>query len=412
MGNQKDVDLSVDFCGVKFLNPFILSSAPPTTTGNMMGRAFRAGWAGAVTKTLVEDTSSIVNVTPRLASLGFPGQKARSKDNYALENIELVTDRELSVWLREIEDLKKKYPDHVVIASIMDDASKPEGWHRLARKCEAVGAGMLELNLSCPHGMPERGMGSAIGQDKELAARVTGWVAESVNIPVIAKMTPNVTDVGLVAKACADAGADAISAINTVASIIGVDLETLVPHPNVSGCSSHGGLSGPAIKPIALKAVATIAEATDIPISGIGGITTWEDAAEFILLGSSTLQVCTAVMVHGYGIIDDLLAGLSGFMNRKNFRKISDMVGVSLEKLVPLGKLDNKTRRVAHIDTETCVQCDACFISCRDGGYQAVTKGTDRTYKVTEKRCSGCSLCYQVCPVPGCIAMEPLSQVS
>ncbi len=405
MGNQIDSDLSVDFCGVKFLNPFVLSSAPPTTTGNMIGRAFKAGWAGAVTKTLVEDASSIINVTPRLASLGFPGQKTQPKNNYALENIELVTDRELSIWLREIEDLRNKYPDHVVIASIMDDASKPEGWQRLAKKCEAAGAGMLELNMSCPHGMPERGMGAAIGQDTELAERVTRWVAESVDIPVIAKMTPNVTDVGLVAKACADAGADAISAINTVASIIGVDLDTLVPRPSVSGYSAHGGLSGPAIKPIALKAVATIAEATDLPISGIGGITTWEDAAEFILLGASTLQVCTAVMVHGFGVIDDLLTGLSGFMKKKNFQKISDMVGVSLEKLVPLGELDIETRRVAHIDTETCVQCDACFISCRDGGYQAVTRGKDRIYKVTEKLCSGCSLCYQVCPVPGCITL-------
>jgi len=412
VGNRTDRDLSVDFCGVKFLNPFILSSAPPTTTGPMMGRAFKAGWAGAVTKTLIEDASSIVNVTPRLASLGFPGQEARLRNNYALENIELVTDRELSTWLMEIEDLRDKFPEHVVIASIIDDASRPEGWQRLAKKCEAAGAGMLELNMSCPHGMPERGMGSAIGQDKELAQRVTGWVAESVNIPVIAKMTPNVTDVGLVARACADAGAAAISAINTVASIIGVDLDTLVPRPSVSGYSAHGGLSGPAIKPIALKAVAAIAEATDLPISGMGGITTWEDAAEFILLGASTLQVCTAVMVHGYGIIDDLLTGLSGFMNRKNFGKISDMVGVSLEKLVPLGELDNRTRRVAHIDVETCVQCDACFISCRDGGYQAVTRGTDRVYKVTERRCSGCSLCYQVCPVPGCITLEPISRVS
>lgn len=376
----------------------------------MIGRAFKAGWAGALTKTLVEDASSIINVTPRLGSLGFPGQGTPSKNNYALENIELVTDRELSVWLKEIEELRNKYPDHVVIASIMDDASRPEGWQRLAKKCEAAGAGMLELNMSCPHGMPERGMGSAIGQDKDLAERVTGWVAESVNIPVIAKMTPNVTDVGLVAKACADAGADAIAAINTVASIIGVDLDTLVPYPSVSGYSAHGGLSGPAIKPIALKAVATIAQTAHVPISGIGGITTWEDGAEFLLLGASTLQICTAVMVHGFGIIDNLLTGLSGYMKIKKFGKISDMVGLSLEKLVPLGELDNKTRRVAHIDMETCVQCDACFISCRDGGYQAVTRGTDKTYKVTEKRCSGCSLCYQVCPVPGCITMEPLAQ--
>jgi dihydropyrimidine dehydrogenase (NAD+) subunit PreA len=409
MQNQQDMDLSVDFCGVKFLNPFILASAPPTTTGSMIGRAFKAGWAGAVTKTLLIDASTITNVTPRLASLGLKGQAADAKINYALENIELVTDRDLALWLKEIEDLRKKFPDNVVIASIMDDASEPKGWQRLARQCEEAGAGMIELNMSCPHGMPERGMGSAIGQDLDLAQRVTNWVAEAVDIPVIAKMTPNVTDVGLVAKACVDAGANAISATNTVAAIVGVDLETLSPLPSVSGYSAQGGLSGPAIKPIALKAVASIAEATDVPISGIGGITTWEDAAEFILLGASTLQICTAVMMHGYSIIDNLLDGLGGFMKRKGFANISDMVGISLEKLVPLGELDTKTRRIAHIDNGTCIQCDACFISCRDGGYQAVTRGSDKVYRVTEKLCSGCALCMQVCPVSGCITMGPKS---
>lgn len=405
MGDQEDIYLGVDFCGVRFLNPFVLASAPPTTTGSMIGRAFKAGWAGAVTKTLLVDASTITNVTPRLASLGFKAHTPGTKINYALENIELVTDRDLALWLREIEELKKKFPEHVVIASIMDDASEPKGWRRLAKQCEEAGADMIELNMSCPHGMPERGMGSAIGQDIDLAARVTGWVAEAVDIPVMAKMTPNVTDVGLVAKACADAGADAISATNTVASIIGVDLETLSPIPSVSGCSTSGGLSGPAIKPIALKAVATIAEATSVPVSGIGGITIWEDAAEFILLGASTLQVCTAVMMHGYSVIDNLVEGLARFMKKKGFATVSDMVGVSLKKLIPLGELDTKTRLIARIDNETCIQCDACFISCRDGGYQAITRRSDKVYKVTEKLCSGCSLCMQVCPVPGCITM-------
>jgi len=406
MTGDAEMDLSLDFCGVRFKNPFILSSAPPTTTGAMIGRAFKAGWAGAVTKTLVEDAKSIINVTPRLASLGFKDPEKRKKKNYALENIELVTDRELSVWLKEIEDLRNKYPDHVVIASIMDDASKPEGWQRMAKKCEDAGASIIELNLSCPHGMPERGMGSAIGQDMELSRRVTSWVAEAVEIPVIAKMTPNVTDVSLVAKACMEAGAKGISAINTVAAIIGVDLDTLVPMPNVSGYSAHGGLSGPAIKPIALKAVASIAQATGAPISGIGGVTTWEDAAEFILLGASTVQVCTAVMFYGYSIIENLTNGLAQYMKTKGFASVGDMVGASLDKLVPFAELDNKTRRKAHIDNNLCIQCDACFISCRDAGYQAITRGSDKVYKVTERLCTGCSLCYQVCPVEGCISLK------
>ncbi len=406
MAGNVDMDLSVDFCGVKFKNPFILASAPPTTTGSMISRAFKAGWAGAVTKTLVVDASTIINVTPRLASLGFKDPEKRKKKNYALENIELVTDREFNVWLKEIEELRTKYPDHVVIASIMDDASKPEGWQRMARKCEQAGANIIELNLSCPHGMPERGMGSAIGQNAELSKRVTGWVAEAVNIPVIAKMTPNVTDVAMVAEACLEAGAKGISAINTVAAIIGVDLDTLVPLPNVSGYSAHGGLSGPAVKPIALKAIASIAKETGAPVSGIGGITTWEDAAEFILLGASTLQVCTAVMFYGYSIVTDLTNGLSQYMKQKGFSSIADMAGASLDKLVSFGDLDNKTRRKAYIDNSLCIQCDACFISCRDAGYQAITRGSDKVYKVTEKLCTGCSLCYQVCPVDGCISLR------
>ena len=405
-----ELDLSVEFCGVHFKNPFILSSAPPTTTGEMMGRAFDAGWAGAVTKTLVTDASSIVNVTPRLGSLSFPGSTDEPKKIYAFENIELVTDRELSLWLKEIEELRKNYPEHVVIASIMDDASKPDGWQYMGKKCEEAGAQMIELNMSCPHGMPERGMGSAIGQNAELAARVSRWTAEAVNIPVMAKMTPNVTDVGLVAKSCVEGGADAISAINTVGAIIAVDLETLVPKPTVAGYSAHGGLSGAAVKPIALKAVATIAQAVKVPISGIGGIGSWEDAAEFILLGASTLQVCSAVMAQGYGIIDDITDGLRNFMEDKGFDTIQDFVGLSLEKLVPLTDLSKEVRVTSSINEETCVKCDLCYVSCRDAGYQAISLKDDRTPAVDREKCTGCSLCMHVCPVWDCITMTPLEQ--
>jgi dihydropyrimidine dehydrogenase (NAD+) subunit PreA len=405
-----EIDLSVDFCGVHFKNPFILSSAPPTTTGEMMGRAFEAGWAGAVTKTLVTDADSIVNVTPRLGSLSFPGPTDEPKKIYAFENIELVTDRQLSVWLKEIEELRKKYPEHVVIASIMDDASKPDGWHYMAKKCEEAGAQIIELNMSCPHGMPERGMGAAIGQSPELAATVTRWTAEAVNIPVMAKMTPNVTDVGLVAEYCAEAGADAISGINTVGAIIAVDLETLVPKPNVAGYSAHGGLSGAAVKPIALKAIATIAQAVDIPISGIGGIGSWEDAAEFILLGASTLQVCSAVMARGYSIIEDMVDGLQNFMEDKGFDTIQDFVGLSLEKLVPLNELSREVRVASSINEELCVKCDLCYVSCRDAGYQAISLKEDRTPVVDREKCTGCSLCMHICPVWDCVTMTFLER--
>ena len=417
-----DVDLSVNFCGVRFKNPFILSSAPPTTTGEMMGRAFEQGWAGAVTKTLVTNVEGIVNVTPRLASLSFAGAANEPKKIYAFENIELVTDRSLGVWLKEIEELRKSFPGHVVIASIMDDASKPDGWVDMAKKCEAAGAHMIEINMSCPHGMPEMGMGAAIGQNSDLARRVTQWTVEACSIPVIAKMTPNVTNIGLVAKACAEAGAHAISAINTVAAIIGVDLDSLVPHPGVAGRSTHGGLSGLAVKPIALKAVASIAQALNdplpgigqawsfenrVPISGIGGISTWKDAAEFLLLGATTLQVCSAVMASGYGIIEDLLDGLQNYMEDKGWESLDDMIGLSLEKLTGQTDLSREVKLASKINEGTCVKCDLCYVACRDAGYQAISLKEDRTPSVDRERCTGCSLCRHVCPVWDCITMAP-----
>ncbi|MGD0625072.1 MAG: NAD-dependent dihydropyrimidine dehydrogenase subunit PreA [Thermodesulfobacteriota bacterium] len=410
IGGQRD--LSVDFCGIRFKNPFVIASAPPATTGEMIGRAFEAGWAGATTKTLmVEAESLIVNVTPRLASLSFPGPSNEPKKIYAFENIELVTDRSFSVWLKEIEELRKKYPDQVLIASIMDDASKPDGWQYMAKKCAEAGAQIIELNLSCPHGMPELGMGAAIGQDAELAATVTRWTTEAVRIPVMPKMTPNVTDVGAVAKACVEAGASAISGINTVAAIIGVDLETLVPRPNVAGYSAHGGLSGPAVKPIALKAVATMAKAVKVPISALGGISSWEDAAEFLLLGASTLQVCSSVMARGYGIIEDLLDGLGNYMEDKGFDSIAEMVGLSLEKLIGQTELSREVRLACNIKEETCVKCDLCYVSCRDAGYQAIKLKEDRMPQVDREKCTGCSLCQQVCPVWDCVTLTPRESV-
>jgi dihydropyrimidine dehydrogenase (NAD+) subunit PreA len=405
-------DLNVDFCGIRFKNPFVIASAPPATTGEMIGRAFEAGWAGATTKTLMVDAENVIfNVTPRLASLSFPGPTSEPRKIYAFENIELVTDRSFSVWLKEIGELRKKYPDRVVIASIMDDASKPDGWQYMAKKCEEAGAQMIELNLSCPHGMPELGMGSAIGQNAELAATVTRWTAEAVKIPVMPKMTPNVTDVGAVAKSCVEAGASAISGINTVAAIIGVDLETLVPRPNVAGYSAHGGLSGPAVKPIALKAVANMARAVKVPISAIGGISSWEDAAEFLLLGASTLQVCSAVMARGYGIIEDLLDGLGNYMEDRGFDSISGMVGLSLEKLIGQTELSREVRLACNIKEETCVKCDLCYVSCRDAGYQAIQLKEDRTPQVDREKCTGCSLCQQVCPVWDCVTLTPRESV-
>lgn len=401
------MEMNINYCGFNLINPFLLASAPPTTTGPMMARAYEAGWAGGVTKTLVRDASVVENVTPRLASLSYPTEPGQTRNIFALMNIELVTDRSLDKWLGEITDLAEKYPDRMTIASIMADASRPDGWQEMAERCEKAGAHAIEINMSCPHGMPERGMGMAIGQDPDIANQVTAWTKEATKLPVIAKMTPNVTDICYPARVCVEAGADSLSAINTVASIMGVDLENLVPLPNVWGSSTQGGMSGAAVKPIALRAVAALAQEFDVPISGIGGISTWRDAAEFLLLGSNNVQVCTSVMFKGYGIIDDLLKGLHDYMHHKGFDSVHDMQGQALKNLVNHSDLDAQRKMVAFIDPNRASEpsLEECRVACLDAGYQAILKRKDGTYEVNTKRCTGCSLCYHVCAVDGCISM-------
>jgi len=404
MGGVSEPDLTIEFCGIKFQNPFILSSAPPTATGEMIKRAFDAGWAGAVTKTIVKE--EIANVRPRFASLTFPGLPEEPKKIFAFQNIELVSDRPLAVWLKEIEEIRRMFPNHILIVSLMHNATDREGWAELAKMFESAGAHMIELNLSCPHGMPEKGMGMAIGQDAALAGTVTKWVTDAVKIPVMAKMTPNVTDITLLAKACEDNGAAAISAINTVACIIGVDLDTFIPKPVVEGYSTQGGLSGRAVKPIALRAIAAIRQAIDLPVSGAGGVATWEDAAEFLLMGATQVQVCTEVMARGYGLIEDLKEGLSAYMEEHGFASIKDMVGLALKKIRMHSALSRNQKVISHINQNNCVKCDICYISCRDAGYQAINLREDRLPIVDSEKCSGCSLCHQVCPVWDCVTMK------
>ena len=293
-------DLSIDFCGVKSPNPFWLASAPPTNTGDQVKRAFDAGWGGAVWKTL---GNPIVNVSSR-----FGGVDYGSTRMMGLNNIELITDRPLQVNLDEMADVKKQYPAHTLIASLMVDTR--EEWHEIIQKVEDIGSDMLELNFGCPHGMCERGMGSAVGAEPEVLKTIVGWVMEKATVPVIVKLTPNVGDIAVPAQAALEAGADAVSLINTVKSIVGVDLDRMVPLPVVGNGSSNGGYCGPAVKPIALHLLGQTAKVFPKPISGIGGIATWRDAAEFMALGSTSVQVCTAVMHYGYRIVEDMIEGL------------------------------------------------------------------------------------------------------
>ena len=417
--------LEIDFCGVHLRNPFLLAAGPATAYRDLIIRGLEMGWAGAVTKTICQDKDLPKHVANRFGCLPSPNPKMDSclrrndtkewesiptekecRQYYGLENIELISDRCAGDWFQDLKAIAKKCPDRLLIASIMAGGNDSEGWKWLARECQEAGVGMLELNLSCPHGMPEKGMGSVIGQDAELAAQVTRWVAEEVSIPVMVKLTPNVTDISEVAKAVVEGGAQAVSAINTVGAVMGVDLETLSPIPTIKGYSTSGGLSGPAVKPIALKAVSSIAKSVSVPISGMGGIANGWDAAEFMLLGAQTVQLCSTVMFKGFGVIQELTDTLSRFMEKHGFLTLEEMVGKSLPKLVEFRKLDVEWRVVAVVNRKTCINCEKCYVSCKEAGFQAISMDAKKYPVIDEKLCTGCGLCVQVCPVEDCIRMS------
>lgn len=316
--------------GVKFPNPFVIGSGPPGTNGKVIGRAFDDGWGGVICKTVSLDASKVINVQPRYGRL-------RSRDTgeiYGWENIELISDRSFDTWLDEFKALKDSHPEGVLIASIMEEYNKG-AWQEIVGRCEEAGVDSFELNMSCPHGMPERRMGAAVGEDPELLEEVCGWVMEVATKPVWAKMTPNVTRIEDPTRAALRAGCQGVSAINTIRSVIGVDLDTLRPEPNVEGYSTPGGYSCQAVRPIALRMcmeIATMIE-SEFPgrtLSGLGGVETGEDAAQFILLGSSTVQVCTGVMKMGYRCVQPMKEQLLAFMEKHGFETLDDFRGATL----------------------------------------------------------------------------------
>jgi len=373
-------------------------------------KAFDEGWGGAVWKTIGEP---IINTASRYGSVDLKNERMMG-----LNNIELISDRPIEVNFREIAECKKGFPNNLVIASLMVE-SKRESWHEIMKRANDSGADLVELNFGCPHGMSERGMGAAVGQVPEYASMITGWVKEVATIPVIVKLTPNVTDVAQMAASVAAAGADAVSLINTINSIVGVDLETFVPRPQVQGNGSHGGYCGPAVKPIALNMVSSVAKhpKAQIPISGIGGIGTWSDAAEFLLLGATTVQVCTAAMHYGFRIVGEMISGLNGYLAAKGMSSVSELIGRSVPRIMDWGDLNLNYKIVAKIDAEKCIGCNLCYIACEDGAHQCITikprsaadlrtgAPTKHVPHILEDECVGCNLCSLVCPVPGCITM-------
>ena len=395
-------NLESNFLGIKSPNPFWLASAPPTDKKINVLRAFEAGWGGVVWKTL---GPQVKNVSSRYSSVDYGGKRIMG-----FNNIELISDRPLSINLKEIEEVIKLFPDRAMVVSLMAENSR-EAWHELIKQTEDTGAHGIELNFGCPHGMSERGMGSAVGQNPEIAKAIVEWVMEKATIPVITKLTPNVHSVVPTAKAVAKAGTNALSLINTIQSITGVDLDTFDVRPNVGGQSAYGGYCGPAVKPIALKMLHSLSKNKDfnkIPISGIGGITTWSDAVEFMLLGASNVQICTAAMKYGFRIIEDLTSGMSHWMDEKGFKNVSDFVGLSVNKVTDWERLDMNFHIVANIDQSKCIHCGLCYITCEDASHQAINilRGSPyNEYTIKEPDCVGCNLCKLVCPVDECITM-------
>ncbi len=397
-------DLTTRFLGIESPNPFWLASAPPTDKAYNVVRAYEAGWGGVVWKTLGEDPP-IVNAASRYSAHYGPDRQV-----IGINNIELITDRPLQVNLDEITQVKRDWPDRGLIVSLMVPCEE-EAWQRMLKQVEATGADGVELNFGCPHGMPERGMGSAVGQVPDYVTMVTQWAKKHTRLPVVVKLTPNITDIRLSARAAKAGGADAVSLINTINSITHIDLDTMVSAPAVGGQSTNGGYCGPAVKPIALNMVSQIGldpETANLPVSGIGGVNSWRDAAEFIALGAANVQVCTAAMLYGFRIVNDMIDGLSRWMDDKVYQSIEDFRGQALPHQTSWQYLDLNYKTIAHIDPAQCIGCGRCYAACEDTSHQAIRYTRNdgiRNFSVIETECVGCNLCQMTCPVENCITM-------
>jgi dihydropyrimidine dehydrogenase (NAD+) subunit PreA len=398
-------NLTTYFAGIKSPNPFWLASAPPTDKEYNVVRAYKAGWGGVVWKTLGAEGPPVVNVNgPRYGAIWGADRRL-----LGLNNIELITDRPLEINLQEIKKVKREWKGRAMVVSLMVPCDE-ESWKAILARVEETEADGVELNFGCPHGMAERGMGSAVGQVPEYIEMVTRWVKQHSRMPCIVKLTPNITDIRGPAEAAKRGGADAVSLINTINSITSVNLDDFSPEPMIDGKGTHGGYCGPAVKPIALNMVAEIARSAatrGLPISGIGGVTTWRDAAEFMALGAGNVQVCTAAMTYGFGIIKEMTAGLSLYLDQKGMG-LDDLVGRAVPNVTDWQYLNLNYVTKAKINQDLCISCGRCFAACEDTSHQAISMSPDRVFEVMDDECVACNLCVNVCPVENCITMEQM----
>ncbi|AGK96063.1 NAD-dependent dihydropyrimidine dehydrogenase subunit PreA [Clostridium pasteurianum] len=386
-------DLSIEFCGVKCENPFFLSSSVVGNNFEMCAKALEMGWGGVVFKTIGFYVAK--EVSPRFDTIGKEGTPF-----IGFKNLEQISEHSLEENLEWMRQIKEKYPNKILVASIM--GQDEEEWTELAKLVTETGADIIECNFSCPQ-MADNNMGCDVGQNPELVKKYCEATRRGTNLPILAKMTPNIGNMEIPAIAAMEGGATGLAAINTIKSITKIDLDSFLSYPIVNGKSSVSGYSGKAVKPIALRFIHDLAKnetLKGVPISGMGGIETWEDAAEFILLGSTNIQITTAVMQYGYRIIEDLISGLSYYMEEKGFNKLQDMVGLALKNIVPAEELDRSFILYPSFDENICVGCGRCYISCYDGGHQAIKWDADNRKPILlSDKCVGCHLCAKVCPV-------------
>lgn len=402
--------LTSHFLGFEAENPWCVASAPPAATGKLMAEAFDAGWGAAIMKTVGPVEEPIINVAPRIQTY------KKWNREIAMQNIELITDRRLSVWLDELKTLRKQYPKKMIIGSVMAPGHDMDAWGQLVTEMNRVGCNAVELNLGCPHGMPERDMGAICSQDPEIVFNIVSTAKSVSKVPILTKLTPNVTNIKVMASAAKRAGTDAITVINTVNGIIGVDIYKREPHLSVNGFTAVGGISGNAVKPIGLKCVAECKQATELPISATGGIVGWQESIEYLLMGADQLQVCTEIMIRGFKIIQGMKLGLEKYMDQMGYKSIDQVKGSLYKNVTSFSHLlDVSSSMKVDINETTCTGCKLCVTACDDAGYKALfmeqiadpnrSHGRREVAKLIDENCTGCNLCVAVCPVPECMTL-------